>query len=328
MSDLYHIPGDDGKTFRLKKFVEYQHEVPAIDTRFLGEWIKKYHYSKDEATELIFVLSATYNEITTLIIEQMRKDGLSYDDIWGAYKEKLIFGSARRYAKLNDGFIKMMNGWEALTKKQPYLWLKSKEEKQPQETLKAVTAGLKTINGVGRLGADFFVEPLTYLKDYMEYNIGQPQGLDWQNCANLTSGTYNIFYEDERANLYDKTHRVDKSEYEYLNFCLRQIQEEIRKTYPEQDSRVYMFLGKICSFRNLFKGARYGGYHHDRELGYIMEYKEIFPEYDSILEKCFELRKEIFPERFLGELHGWDGIRNWRKKLWLTQGKTGVEIDG
>lgn len=45
--DLYNIPNDDGKRYRLKKFVEYQHEVPSIHYRVLGEYIKKYMGGKE-----------------------------------------------------------------------------------------------------------------------------------------------------------------------------------------------------------------------------------------------------------------------------------------
>ena len=47
MSDIYHIPNDDGKYYRLEKFVEYQHEVPSIHYRFLGEYIKKHRFAED-----------------------------------------------------------------------------------------------------------------------------------------------------------------------------------------------------------------------------------------------------------------------------------------
>lgn len=45
MVDLYNIPGDDGKDFRLRKFIEYQNAVPEIHFRFLGEYVKRHKSS-------------------------------------------------------------------------------------------------------------------------------------------------------------------------------------------------------------------------------------------------------------------------------------------
>ena len=169
------------------------------------------------------------------------------------------------------------------------------------------------------------MECLCYLKDWFGLYVKEPLTLDWKNCANLTSGIFNIFYEDERANEFDKTGQITRADKVELTGDLRIIQKAIGETYPEQDNDITMFIGKICSFRNLFKAARYGGFHHDRELGVIRQYEADFPEYCSLWQKCYDLRKEIFPNHLLGELHGWAGIRKERKKLWLEKGLTGVE---
>ena len=322
MSDLYHIPHDDGKTYRLKKFVEYQHEVPSIHYRFLGEWIKKYRYNRETAVELCWFMSVTYNEITCVLLNE-----LSYppEYLWKKYKEKLNFGSARKYAKNMDWFVPLMNEWNRITQGIPYEWLLSKKGASPEQTYRNIHGSLCEINHVGRFAADLFMECLVYLKDELRIDLKEPLLLDWKNCANLTSGIFNIFYEDERANEYDRTRKVTEKDKAELTKDLLLIQKEIGKTYPAQDNDVTMFIGKICSFRNLFKAARYGGFHHDRELGVIKQYEVDFPEYFSLWQKCYELRREIFPNHLLGELHGWKGIRKERKKLWLTKGLTGVE---
>ena len=177
----------------------------------------------------------------------------------------------------------------------------------------------------GNFAAYQFVDSVDYLSDWFPIDVKGSSVLDWNHCSNMTSGLYNILYEDEKANEFDRKHVVSPEDRERLGREVLRIQEEIRKTYPEQDSDISVFIGKVCSYRNLFKGARYGGFHHDRQLGVIREYEKSFPEFGSLWEKCYELRREIFPQNMLGELNGWDGIRNERKKLWLQQGLTGVE---
>lgn len=322
MGDLYHIPNDDGRTYRLRKFVEYQHEVPSIHYRFLGEWIKKYGYDRETAVDLCWYMSVTYNEITCILLNEL---GYDPEYTWKKYKDKLNFGSARKYAKNLDLYVPLMNEWWRLTQGMPYEWVLQHRGETGEQTYRNIHAALCRINNVGRFAADLFMECLCYLKDWFGLDVKEPLTLDWKNCANLTSGIFNIFYEDERANEFDKTGKITRADKVELTGDLRIIQKAIGETYPEQDNDITMFIGKICSFRNLFKAARYGGFHHDRELGVIRQYEADFPEYCSLWQKCYDLRKEIFPNHLLGELHGWAGIRKERKKLWLEKGLTGVE---
>lgn len=322
MGDLYHIPHDDGCSYRLKKFVEYQHEVPSIHYRFLGEWIKKHGIDKETAVDLCWLMSVTYNEITCILLNEMSS---TPEYIWRMHKEKLNFGSARKYAKSMNWYVPLMNAWNKATCNAPYEWVISKRGNTPEQTYRNIHAALCCFQYVGRFGADLFMECICYLKDWLRISLKEPVMLDWKHCANLTSGTFNIFYQDERANLYDKTRVVSKRDRIELSSDILVIKNEIARTYPEQDNDITMFIGKICSFRNLFKAARYGGFHHDRELGVIKQYELDFPQYDYLWQQCYELRKEIFPNHLLGELNGWSGIRKERKRLWLDRGLTGVE---
>lgn len=325
--DLYHIPNDDGYYYRLYKFVEYQHEVPSIHYRFIGEWIKKYKYSKNRAVNMCWLMSVTYNEITCIILDSLFEQGMSPEGIWALYKDELDFGSARKYAKNCDWFIPLMLEWEDLTKGEPLKWLLKQQKETDRETYIGLQKTLRSMKYVGRFAADLFIESVTYLKDYFGLSIKEPPEINWEDGSNLTSGLYNIFYEDEKAQRYEKIRTVSKKEKDVLSGYLERVQTEIGLIYPEQDNEITMFIGKICSFRNLFKKARYGGFHHDRELGVLKAYERKMPEMRGVLADCYRLRSDIFPARFLGEIGGWSGIRKERKKLWVTKGLTGVEYD-
>ena len=326
MSDIYHIPGDNGTDYRLRKFVEYQHEVPSIHYRFLGEWIKGHDIPLDRAVNMCWLMSVTYNELTVLLLDRFEEErALSPPQVWKNYKDGLDFGSARKYAKMNDQYLSLMKWWERETNNTPYLWLLSQQGKTGYETYNNLQRVLRSGPYVGRFSADLFIESVTYLKRELRLKIKEPPVIDWDNSANLASGILNILYEDERANEFDRKRKLSKGEKASLSRELLAIQTEIRNAYPEQDAQITMFIGKICSFRNLFKAARYGGFHHDRELGVLNRYRATFPEHDDIWQECFALRRSIFPQQFLGELHDWDGIRPARKKLWLNFGLTGVE---
>ena len=336
--DLYNIPGDTGKSWRLNKFVEYQHEVPSIHYRVLGEYIKKHNLNPDDAVMMCWYMSCTYNEVTCILLNRVfnwRKltpESLkSYcRKFWGGWKTSLDFGSSRKYAKNMDWFPELMIEFIKVTHKKPYKWLTGIIRAQlhitPESSYKAICDRLEEFDFVGRFARDLFMESIMYLKDYLNLDLVEPSKLDWNRCANLTSGVLNIAYKDEEANLFDKLGKLPKGITEdQLTRYLARIQTHIHEVYPEQADDINLFVGKICSFRNLFKASRYGGFHHDRELGVLKAYEKLFPEYQDLWDDVYALRKVMFPERFLGELHGWSGIRPERKKLWLRKGMTGVE---
>lgn len=330
--DIYNIPGDEGGHWRLDKFVEYQHEVPSIHYRVLGEYIKKYVPDKDEAVMMCWYMACTYNEVTCVLLQEifdwkcLTPDTVGWycKHFWRDCKEVLDFGSSRKYAKNMDWFPSLMEAFLRKTKKKPYRWLCGFAQETPEKTYTAIQSAVLKFQFTGRFAADLFMESVTYLQEYFGIELVEPFTLDWKNCSNLTSGLLNIFYFDEEANAYDRTKRLPVTE-EFLTKCLRIVQKRIEKTYPEQDSSINLFIGKICSFRNLFKSSRYGGFHHDRQLGVLRSYEKELPEYNYLWKRLFKLRARMFDDRFLGELHGWNGIRKERKKLWLRKGLTGVE---
>lgn len=327
--DLYNIPGDTGFPWRLKKFVEYQHEVPSIHYRVLGEYIYHKKLNLNDSIMMCWYMSVTYNEITCMLLHELidwktftTKD---FENLWKKHKSFLDFGSARKYAKNMDWFVPLMENWIQATNKEPYEWVKSLESNDPEVTYDNVRKALLSFPYVGRFASDLFLECLVYLKDYLDISIKEPLVLDWKNCSNLTSGIFNIFYQDDKANEYDKTGKLCDGDIEYLTKNLKIIQNVIHETYPDQDYEITMFIGKICSFRNLFKNARYAGFHHDRELGVIKAYERNYPQYQNLWDCAYDIRKTLFDPRFLGEIGGWNGIRKERKKMFLTQGLTGAE---
>ena len=330
--DLYNIPGDTGDDWRLKKFVEYQHEVPSIHYRVLGEYIKKYISDKNTAVYMCWYMSCTYNEVTCVLLQELinlkaiKKSHIReyFENFWEKYKKILDFGSSRKYAKNMNWFPTLMCEFINLTKNQPYKWLK--KFGSGELGYKNLFKTLESLKFVGRFAAELFMESVLYLNRYFETDFVEPCKLDWVNCSNLTSGLLNIFYFDEEANQFDKTGKLPVSE-DFLTEKLKLVQNYIYDKYPEQNGDgINLFVGKICSFRNLFKKSRYGGFHHDRELGVLKSYEKLLPEYQWIWDRFFKLRKTMFHTRFLGELNGWDGIRPERKKLFVTKGLTGVEF--
>ena len=316
------IPNDTGHPYRLDKFVEYQHEAPSVAPVVATAFARRRALALNQQVELAWLHSVAYSEITAaLLLDERPTWAKDPEGFWRRSKARLQFGSARVYVKNNDRFPAMVRQFYEATNGKPYDWLRQALTK---DTKRSYTAAHKLICGLeytGRFAADRFLELLIGFGMELE----MPYELDWKKNSNLTSGLFNVLYRDEEADEYDRTGRLRPGAERELSEALEMVWKAVQRRYPKQRTPLQIVTGKLCSFRNLFKGARYGGFHHDRQLGFIRAYERVWPSRTSLWAELYEIRREVFPKHLLGEVVGWEGIRKDRKKLWLTTGRTGVE---
>jgi hypothetical protein len=322
-----NIPNDTGHPFRLRKFVEYQHAVPAIDPLTIQEFARRRKVTADDKVWLAWLNSVTYCEVTVpFLYEQIDWSTVTskqLEQFWFRNKPKLIFNSARRYAKNMDWFVSLLTEFLSVTQREPYNWLRSLLEKNAERNYANVYQRALQFRFTGRFAAERFL--VTLIPLFPQIDFSPSHDLDWQNRSNLTSGLFNVFYRDEEANMFDyEVKRITTDQEDWLNRKLVEVQRAIQKTYPQQESSLPLVETKLCSFRNLFKGSRYGGYHHDRQLENLLAYERAYPGL-PLWDEIRKIRCKLFAPHLLGEIGGWTGIRKERKKLWLTVGQTGVE---
>jgi hypothetical protein len=329
---LANVPNDTGHPWRLNKFVEYQNKVPPIHPITLCEYLTRRNLDKDECVILSWLISVTYSEVTAIFlfeeIDWWRMPDEKYlERFWEEHKPKLIFGSARKYAKSNNWFVPLMTSFLSIVGNEPYKWLLKFKDKDPVQAHENIMKVIKDIRYVGRFAADLFLEMIMHLskRNIFDISVQEPEVIDWKNCSNLTSGTFNLLYMDEEADLFDKTGKIAKEHLPLLNKTIFEVQKEIQEKYPEQDSTIPLVITKLCSFRNLFKSSRYGGFHHDRQLENLIKYENNYPNHKHLWDLIYRIRRETFNHSLLGEIGGWTGIRKERKKLFLNEGLTGVE---
>jgi hypothetical protein len=330
------IPKDDGKFYRLKKFVEYQQEVPPVHRSILIDYAKEKKLNQNDLTRIAWLMSNTYHELTTLLMfEEVPFTDYYYNDfkIWYLKNEKKIqFGSAKKYNGMNQRFLTTIQFYEKNYGKDSFKILKTitsnLESKKNYESL--IQFNLRCKNH-GRFSSDLFNEIiLMYQQENMlDTNIESSEIFDWQNCANLTSSVLNLLYKDDLADKFDSK-KMSKSELKilepFLNLKVQEIKKEIESAYHKKVDTA-MFITKLCSFRNLFKNNRYGGFHHDRQLEYLLKYNKDFPNKKDLWKLVLKFRNKNYKSHFLGEINGWTGVRKKRKKIWTTTGLTGVEIE-
>lgn len=326
------IPNDVGGDWRIWKFVDYQHKVPPIYQSTLTQYAINNNLSDRDCVLLSWYMSVTYSEISAIwLFEVLPINELHNAETWFEMNNsKMIFGSSKKYNRYKGRFAFLMKQFL------------EKYGTEPETTLyKIIGVGLEKdlydralkfnleIKECGRFSAELFNECCLFLSEagLMKAKMSSPNSIDWDKGANLTSCMFNLAHKDDLADEYDKLGKLTEEMKTYIpkfNSELIRIRDMIWERYPERKVDIPLFTPKLCSFRNLFKSSRYGGFHHDRQLEQILKYKEWYPEMKT-WDGIYEIRKQCFDPVLLGEIHGWSGVRTERKRLWVDKGMTGIE---
>lgn len=330
--DLLHIPGDTGGGWRIKKFGEFAHKVRAVDPLMLEEYYRRHNLSLDTTLDLFWLLSSTYSEITAIVIlNQLKrlKDHTPEDinSYWKEYKPLLKFGSSRRYAKSLDWFPHLIQDWNTFTHKSPSTWFKSfLDNSTPAESYRNLYKFLESRKFMGRFSVELFLLNFTYFRQDKLWNIelSEATTFNWREYSNETSGLLNLFYMDEKADEFDKSHTLDQSTFDFLNKANSVLQTYLKDTYGEYDAQPLIYMPRICTFRNFCKERRYVGFHHDRQLSFIKNYEKHFG-VTPLIKEFYDIRKSIYPIKLLGELNGWLAPRSALNHTFLRTGFIGVE---
>lgn len=324
------IPNDTGGLWRIHKFLEYKHEVPYVDESTLVAYALDNKLDADDAIMLAWYHSMAYNEITAaLLLNTLDWRKIRRSDVksfWADNKPDLLFNSSRAYAKNMDWFVPLMDSFMSNIKREPYKWVQSiAEGKDPHARYKSLYDVVSKWKYMGRFSTELWLEILIafHKEGILDLDIAL-KDFDWRDGSNVTSGVYNMLYEDDLADQYDKIKCVSDEEVARLDKALEDVRKECAKLYPDDDNSVAILTPRVCAWRNLFKGNRYAGYHHDRQLGNLEQYKKAFPKH-PLWEELFGIRAQLYPHHMLGELYGWSGIRPHRKKLWKEKGLLGFE---
>lgn len=325
--DLYHIPEDTGGLWRMDKLIEYKQVADYADVPVLKAYSKLLR-NKDEAVLTAWFFSLTYSEPSTFWLldnfdyYHIDKSGLL--EFWNQYKHSIPFCSSRRYCRNLDWFVPLMSRFMSATKRHPYRWFSSlyDEQDDPEEKYTKVFSVLSSWKYMGRFSSELFMLAIDAVSEYSGLPLIRAESppFDWKSGSNVTSGMLNLLYLDEEANLYDKTGVLNPKLYDLLD-------EGINTLYDQCDVRglevtdYTTILPRICSFRNLFKGNRYVGFHQDRQLEGIHQISRLKTTDLTCIPVLYDIRKSLYPAYLLGELNNWSGIRKERKKLFLNTGR-------
>ena len=326
------IPGDTGGNWRAKKFVEYANFVPPVHQAFFTEYAKRRNLNEEQCVILSFIMGNVYSELTSIMMfEAWGKtcpDIKQVDDFLKKWNNSIVYGSARKWLRYCDRAWTTFNWFVETTDRKVLPWFNNiSVGETPRQVYDNVKSVSMTCPEYGRFASDLFNEILMifHKSGNISKELKSDESIDFYEGDNLTSGLFNIMYMDERADLYDKNRKLTSSEFDLLMEKLLYLKSLYQQMFPEKEIDVPLFVTKVCSFRNCFKGKRGGGYHHYRQLKYLRHFEQIAPEYKYLWEECYDIRKTVYPSILRGEDHGIYDIPPELTKWWIKYGWIGNE---
>lgn len=290
-----------------KRMSEYVHYHINGDGECNGVVLKRYadlhRLTKEKRTDLAYFFAVTYCVESAIVM--LKESNIIIRDVDGWIlnnKHKLVFQSDRKYIRMKDSFNRCMRFYRDNTDRIRGI------QRENVIDLEKWIPEVETYPMFGRFSAYLYLETIAWLLESKIINAN----MDWENGATATSGLLNVYCYDEEANLFDKERRLRKP---FTAEVMQEMVEPILYEIKMQggDDNITMVETSLCAYRKFFKGSRYNGFYLDRMLDEIIKMQK---EYPIESKELFEIRKDCFDEKYLGEIGGWTGIRKECKKLY------------
>lgn len=294
---------------RVEEFVQYHINGDGeCNTVVLSEWANRRNLGLQERFELAYFFSVTYCVESAIVIFLQKKEALENPRGWAREnKEKLVFQSDRKYMKMKDSFENSLSWFSKHRDAGKFL---KNIEKDGRIDLDLAVSEVEGWYMFGRFSAFLFLEMFVNLIGAEFENTT----IDWKHGNTATSGLLNVFGFDDAANAFDKAGRL-LLPIEKMDNMLSYVMSAISSAGGVPN--VTEVETSLCAYRKFYKGSRYNGYYLDRMLE---ELRKMSRDYPNITKELFEIRKEKFDQRYLGEICGWSGVRSKMKKLYRETG--------
>lgn len=306
----YHVPHDDYKTFRRKRFIQLlgtqEYVDGATDYCLLLPFAEERHLNTSQKLWLCYLYGLSYSETTTMRFftefPSLREvNPVNLKAFWKANKDSLWFNPDKKYIKNNDQVIpaigslcKLCKGYKGDIE----AYLVPILQQGFDTAYKEIQKNWKYF---GPHGAYLFFDALYGLCPEL---YSDPTNLDWKNCGKtVVEGMAHLLYRDECIESGD--HDLD-----YYNKIVNKLCEKTGRPKVIIEST-------LCAFRKLFKQTRYAGYYADRALEECYSTEKYLK---ALKIDIWAYRRQVIPEEFRGEDNNWKGIRKDLCKLFMETG--------
>lgn len=320
--DIYNIPGDVHKLWRIYKFIDYSTSEPDDTIGPMIFVMKDFKYTKSQKVWAVYLYSLSYCLGTALICSELldykKIDSRQVQDFWLHNKSKLIFTSDRKYVKNLDWFVSCVNWFIAKTNRCPYKYIKKFIGNNPQETYHNMYQEVSSWPKFGRFSTILFLRTLCRV---LELPMDFDNGYDWKSGATTTQGALILLNKDLTSQKFKSNSRILTQTNIYaLDALMQGIQIYMQENYPNKNASMLYLTSDLCSYFKLFKGTRYLGYYVDRGLEEVYKLKKEYPEYEYLWNSIFQGRANCIEPRYLGELNNWSKPRTEKNTIFLKTG--------
>lgn len=315
------IPGDNYPLWRTEKFIQYvMGSTTGADTWLLKTLSDMYRLSLSERIWLCWLHTCCNCEVTAWWlyhkIPKVPKSLASYERFWYKYKNRLVFVTDRVYVKSNDEFPGLVYKFQKTTQGNPVRFI------QKFSSFSDLYKELCSWRYMGRYSTELFLEAIVTVSKLDIHPDSQV--FDINAGRTMTSGLLNTLGYDDIADSFDKGEVLPETACDTLQAELNELYQRFL-VQTGLNLTLSQMTPKLCSWRKLFKGQRYGNYYIDRQLQCLTKMEENFPQYTALWDQIYEARKLLFPKAALGENFGRKGIQKGLNRLWVEKGITGFE---
>ena len=273
-----------------------------IDPAFItmSELFRRYELSIEQRYWVAFIYTIFYHNATTFLFMQefpeLEKVDLPRLDRWLAKHEAtLLFQKDRRWNRFKvsamvKDYIKVLGG------KKQHEFFSQFVTPDPAESFRNVWNWMmkEGVYNVGRHSAVAWIETLMRCLNYPVEPDSRVMTAAGSSLEGLALAL-NVEYEDSKT---------------FQKWLLEQAPDLMRDCGTDD----WMYFETVCcAYKGLVKGNRYLGYYLDRMAGEIADGQRLGAEGVN-WNTLWEIRREVFPRAFLGELQAepWKAIRKDR----------------
>ncbi len=270
---------------------------------------QKYSLNKEDRYWLAILYSACYNDATAWAMFQTAPNYKEANEEnltrwWKAYKSRLIFTTDRLKVKSFNKLVPMLISYKKLLGSSQTEWFDKLLTPSPELTYKNAYKALRDVYYVGRFS-------LFLLTEIIHVLTGLPMAPDKLDLRLAESCRNGLCYAISKEEWVKKA--LADEQYTYLHNMLLKLLLESQEDYPNIDVTYWSLETFLCAYKKYFWKKRYIGYYIDRQQNGLQAMKENLPEIQWGL--FWEARKSCLDNRYLGELHGWSGIRKEKMGL-------------
>lgn len=301
-----------------KKYIETGDCDPAYPV--LKYVANKHNLNIEERFWLAFLYSTCYASPTAwAMFVTMRKyidiDKKFLDKWWNTYKSKLLFCTDRAKVKNFDKLVPMLLSYKELIGNNQERRFQLLQFHTPEKTYETVYGYLSNIYYVGRFSLFLITEIINVLTGFPM----RPNSLDLSNAESCRNGLCYAIGADNWIHFHGKEGKdwkgLTKEQYDYLYKMLDRLVKESKAEYPNLDISYWNVETTLCAYKKYYWKTRYIGYYIDRQQAGLVAMEKNLPELSKDWNLFWEARKNTLDNRYLGELHNWNGIRKEKMGL-------------